>query len=228
MSMFEQRLNNYKESVRPVEYYQQYIRNELVAEDGGANELMLFKHGFFIRGGDYPNTVVEICPTVSSYPSAMLNNGWVGKLGIKMFINGDEVFSLKQVPNDSPFWNPSNISCLDIVFKMVQLGYLKPDYQLVVVLNLLQSCYSAIGEYAISGIHEWEQVPFSDGSWSKEDDDKNVYWCMRKYSGKDYITKYCKSLHYKHLECPNSKVVISDISKEASPVTFEEAFQILS
>ena len=48
--MFEQRMNEYKNSVHPVEYYRQYIHDESVATGGGCEQLMLFKHGFSIRG----------------------------------------------------------------------------------------------------------------------------------------------------------------------------------
>lgn len=224
MNMFEQRLKEYQDILEPVVYLKQMVRDPSIALEQTVEQLIVYKHGFFITP---EQTVVEICPTVSSGDqSTILGNQVV--IGVKVIINGDEVLSFKEVPLMDEWIDFRDDTIIEFVSNMILLGYLKPGYDRTKIIYLLGKCYQTLGKIYHTLCSEWEQVPFSDGTWSKEDDDKNVYWCMRKYSGKDYITKYCKSLHYKHLECPNSKVVISDISKEVSPVTFEEAFQILS
>jgi DNA replication and repair protein RecF len=70
-------------------------------------------------------------------------------------------------------------------------------------------------------------IPFDDGDIQKSIDGK-VYWCMRKYTNGYYVTKYMSSSYHKHLECPGSKVVISEKTKEALPVTLQEALDALS
>lgn len=224
MNMFEQHMKEYQDVLEPVVYLKQMVRDPSIALEQTVDQLIVYKHGFFITP---EQTVVEICPTVSSGDRlSILGNRVI--IGVKVIINGDEVLSFKEVPLMDVWIDFRDNTIIEFVSNMVLLGYLKPGYDRTKIIYLLGKCYQTLGKIYHTLCSEWVFIPFSDGTWNKKDENEYVYWCMRKYNGKDYITKYCKSPHYKHLECPNSKIVISEISKEVSPVTFEEAFQILS
>ena len=227
MDMFQERMNNYKDSVQPVEYYRQYIRSENVATSGDCDQLMLFKHGFFIRNQFEQGTVVEFCSTITSFPSAMMNGNYIGKLGLKVLINNEEVMSIKTIPSDYDFFEPQSLKLLEVAADLLDLGYLKPGYSKDVVTDLFTKCTLEMGMGISTLAVGWKHIPFDDGDVKKTIDGE-TYWCLRKHSGKNYVTKYCKSNYADCTEAGGSKVVISEPQAEASPVTLQEVLNALS
>ena len=227
MDMFQERMNNYKDSVQPVEYYRQYIRDQNVGADGGCDQLMLFKHGFFIRNQFEQGTVVEFCSTITSFPSAMMNGNYIGKLGLKVLINNEEVMSIKTIPSDYDFFEPQSLKLLEVAADLLDLGYLKPGYSKDVVTDLFTKCTLEMGMGICTLAVGWKEIPFDDGSVKKTIDGE-TYWCLRKHSGKNYVTKYCKCNYADCTETAGSKVVISEPQAEASPVTLQEVLNALS
>ncbi|MGL4614288.1 MAG: hypothetical protein ACRCVV_10420 [Shewanella sp.] len=224
MDMFQEKLKSYEDQLEAVTYRRQAVRDPSIGSEQIVDQLMVYKHGFFINCN---KAVVEICPTVSSYSrgTSCLGNGI--KIGVKLFINGDEVLSIKEVQHVDDWIDYRNVNMIEFVINMVILGYLKSGYDYHSVLGLLQACTQSLGIVHHSSIEVWTDIPFDDGSLQVHLDDK-VYWCMRKYSNGYYITKYMSSSYRKHLECPGSKVVISEKTKEALPVTLQEALDALS
>lgn len=227
MDMFQERMNNYKDSVQPVEYYRQYTRSENVATNGGCDQLLLFKHGFFIRNQFEQGTVVEFCSTITSFPSAMLNGGYIGKLGLKVLINNEEVMSIKTIPSDYDFFEPQSLKILEVAADLLDLGYLKPGYSKDIVTDLFTKCTLEMGMGICTLAVGWKHIPFDDGDVKKTIDGE-TYWCLRNHSGKNYVTKYCQSKYANCTEIAGSKVVISEPNQEALPVTLQEALDALS
>ena len=225
--MFEQRMKEYKNSVHPVEYYRQYIRDESVATGGGCEQLMLFKHGFFIRNKFEQGMVVEFCATVTSFPSGMLSGGYAGKLGLKVLINNEEVMSIKTIPSSYEFFEPQSLKILEVAADLLDLGYLRPGYSKDVVTDLFTRCTLEMGMGVCAVAVGWKHIPFDDGDVKKTIDDQ-TYWCLRNHNGKNYVTKYCQSKYANCTEIAGSKVVISEPQAEALPVTLQEALDALS
>ena len=224
MDMFQEKLKSYEEVLGGVTYRRQMVRDPSIGQEQIVDQLIIYKHGFFINCN---KTVVEICPTVSSYSYGLSHLGNNVKIGVKLFINGDEVLSIKEVQHVDDWFGYTNIKMIDFVSNMVVLGYLKDGYDRHNALSLLYSCYRNLGLVHHSNIENWTDIPFDDGDFQKSIDGK-VYWCMRKYSNGDYVTKYISSNYHKQLDCPGSKVVISEKIKEASPVTLQEVLNALS
>lgn len=224
MDMFQEKLKSYEEVLGGVTYRRQMVRDPSIGQEQIVDQLIVYKHGFFINCN---KTVVEICPTVSSYSYGLSHLGNNVKIGVKLLINGDEVLSIKEVQHVDDWIDYKNIKMIDFVSNMVVLGYLKPGYKLDKVVGLLYPCFQSLGIVHHSSVETWTGIPFDDGDLQKSIDGK-VYWCMRKYSNGYYLTKYISSNYYGQLECPGSKVVISEKIKEASPVTLQEVLNALS
>lgn len=224
MDMFQEKLKSYEEVLEAVTYRRQMVRDPSIGQEQIVDQLIVYKHGFFINCN---KTVVEICPTVSSYSGGFSHLGNSVKIGVKLLINGDEVLSIKEVQHVDDWIDYKNIKMIDFVANMVVLGYLKPGYELDKVVGLLYPCFQSLGIVYHSSVENWVDVPFDDGDIQKSIDGK-VYWCMRKYTNGYYVTKYMSSSYHKHFECPGSKVVISEKTKEALPVTLQEALDALS
>lgn len=228
--MFEQRMNEYKKSVHPVEYYRQFVRSPQVAEEQEVNGLIIYKHGFFIRGSDQEGDVVEICPTAVSkknytYPGSIPQISRA--LGLKLFINGDEVLSINEVPQEYEFWVPESLGCLKVITDLLTVGYLKKSYRLEVVERIIRRCNMSVGILSTTPPDSWISFPFDDGDFIKREDNFH-YWCLRKYTDFHYITKYCKSPYLGNTETARAKVCVSDNEKDPLPVTFRDAIDALS
>ena len=228
--MFEQRMNEYKNSVHQVEYYRQFVRSPQVAEEQEVNGLIIYKHGFFIRGDDQEGTVVEICPTAVSkknytYPGSSPQISRT--LGLKLFINGDEVLSINGVPQEYEFWVPESLSCLKVITDLLAVGYLKKSYRLEVVERIIRRCNMSVGILSTTPPDSWISFPFDDGDFIKREDNFH-YWCLRKYTDFHYVTKYCKSPYLGNTETARAKVCVSDNEKDPLPVTFSDAIDALS
>lgn len=228
--MFEQRMNEYKNSVHPVEYYRQFVRSPQVAEEQEVNGLIIYKHGFFIRGGDQEGTVVEICPTAVSkknytYPGSCPQISRT--LGLKLFINGDEVLSINEVPQEYEFWVPESLGCLKVITDLLAVGYLKKSYRLEVVERIIRRCNVSVGILSTTPPDSWISFPFDDGDFIKREENFH-YWCLRKYTDFHYVTKYCKSPYLGNTETARAKVCVSDNEKDPLPVTFREVIDALS
>lgn len=224
MDMFQEKLKSYEEVPEGVTYRRQMVRDPSIGQEQIVDQLIVYKHGFFINCN---KTVVEICPTVSSYSGGFSHLGNNVKIGVKLLINGDEVLSIKEVQHVDDWIDYKNIKMIDFVANMVVLGYLKPGYELDKVVGLMYPCFQSLGIVYHPSVENWVDIPFDDGDIQKSIDGK-VYWCMRKYTNGYYVTKYMSSSYHKHLECPGSKVVISEKTKEALPVTLQEALDALS
>lgn len=228
--MFEQRMNEYKNSIRPVEYYRQFVRSSQVAEEQEANGLIIYKHGFFIRGGNQEGDVVEICPTAVSkknytYPGSSPQISRT--LGLKLFINGDEVLSINEVPQEYEFWVPESLGCLKVITDLLAVGYLKKSYRLEVVERIIRRCNMSVGILSTTPPDSWISFPFDDGDFIKREENFH-YWCLRKYTDFHYVTKYCKSPYLGNTETARAKVCVSDNEKDPLPVTFSDAIDALS
>ena len=142
MDMFQEKLKSYEDQLEGVIYRRQAVRDPSIASEQIVDQLMVYKHGFFINSN---KTVVEICPTVSSYSrgTSCLGNGI--KIGVKLFVNGDEVLSIKEVQHVDDWIDYRNVNMIVFVINMVILGYLKPGYDRHMVLGLLQLCTQSLG-----------------------------------------------------------------------------------
>ncbi len=224
MDAFQEKLKSYEEVLEAITYRRQMVRDPSIGQEHFVDQLIVYKHGFFINCN---KTVVEICPTVSSYSGSLSHLGNSIKIGVKLFINGDEVLTIKEAQHVDDWIDYKNIKMIDFVSNMVVLGYLKPGYDLSKVVGLLYPCFQSLGITYHSSVETWTDIPFDDGDFQKSIDGK-VYWCMRKYSNGHYVTKYISSNYHKQLECPGSKMVISEKTKEACPVTLQEVLNALS
>jgi hypothetical protein len=153
MDMFQEKLKSYEEVLEAVTYRRQMVRDPSIGQEQIVDQLIVYKHGFFINCN---KTVVEICPTVSSYSGGFSHLGNSVKIGVKLLINGDEVLSIKEVQHVDDWIDYKNIKMIDFVANMVVLGYLKPGYELDKVVGLLYPCFQSLGIVLLpSRIKRW-------------------------------------------------------------------------